>query len=237
MTSVESLINRQFLLWERQQVAGKAESEKRLLPQPIVTVSRQAGSRGSYFASRLALKLDFQRIHREVIEAICRSSGYRKRIVESLDERYRSELALLVESVVDGGKTIDHSDYVRHLCQVILTMARLGGVVLVGRGGSFILGPQRGLHLRIISPKSRRVRNLVTYKDLSADEAEQIVEESDARRKQFVRKVFGADIDDPGHYDLVMNFDSIDVEEMVDAAVVAYKGKMDKLAHPEHDLG
>jgi len=234
MTSIEALINRQFLLWERQQGTRQEPTVEPVPPPPIVTVSRQTGSRGSYFASRLALSLNFQRLHREVIDAITQSTGNRKRIVESLDEHYRSELAMLVESVLSG-QAIDNSDYIRHLCEVVLSMSRLGGVVLVGRGGNFILGPNRGLHIRFICPRTRRIANLVTYKGLTEDQAVEEIDRSDARRREFVRKVFDADIDDPRHYDLVINAHYMDVEELVDAAVVAYRGKMDKLAHLEND--
>lgn len=234
MPSVETLINRQFLRWERDQAKRAEEAPAKKAPPPIVTVSRQTGSRGSYFASRLAQRLDFQRIHREVIDEICKSSGYRKRIVESLDEHYRSDLELMVESVLTG-QGVDHSDYVHHLCQVILAMSRLGGVVLVGRGGSFVLGPRRGLHVRFVAPRERRIRNLVTYKHISAAQAEALIEESDRARAEFVHKVYGGDIDDPRQYDLTINAACIDVEEIVDAVAVAYRGKMDKLAHLEND--
>ncbi len=234
MTSIEALINRQFLLWQRQQGTREESPEAPAPPPPIVTVSRQTGSRGSYFASRLALKLDFQRLHREVIDAITQSTGNRKRIIESLDEHYRSELAMLVEGVLSG-QAIDNSDYVRHLCEVVLSMSRLGGVVLVGRGGNFILGPKRGLHIRFVCPRRKRISNLVTYKGLSPDQAATEIDRSDAMRREFAKKVFDADIDDPRHYDLVINANYIDVEELVDVAVAAYKGKMDKLAHLDDD--
>ncbi len=234
MTSIEALINRQFMRWERDQTHKPETPPAKHAPPPIITISRQTGSRGSYFASRLALKLDYQRIHGEVVDAICASTGYQRRIIESLDEHYRSNLQMLVESALTG-RAIDSSDYTRHLCKVVLSMARLGGVVLVGRGGNFILGPRQGLHLRFIAPMERRVRNLQAYKNMTVIEAEEMIEESDKRRRAFIRKLFGADIDDPSHYDLVINADCIDVEELVDAAVVAYRGKSDKLANLDND--
>ena len=234
MTSIETLLDRQFRRWEQQQRYVAEQSVPVEKPPPIITVSRQTGSRGSYFASRLAQQLDYQRIHREVVDAVCHSSGYRRRIVETLDEHYRSRLEILVDGILTG-QAVDNSDYTRHLCRVILSMSRLGGVVLVGRGGSFILGRRRGLHLRLIAPKDRRVRNLVTYKQLPPFKAEAEIERSDRLRREFVYKLFGADIDDPANYDLVINTDYIDVEELVESVIVAYRGKMDKLAHLDHD--
>ena len=89
MVSIDTIINRQLLKWELQQTEHQDKSTSRRQPLPIVTISRQSGSRGSYFASRLAEKLDYQRLHREVIDTICKTEGYRKRIIESTSDRGR----------------------------------------------------------------------------------------------------------------------------------------------------
>jgi len=234
VTSIEAIIDRQFKRWEHEQLARPKAEPLKELPLPIVTVSRQSGSRGSYFASRLAQKLGYQRIHREVIDAICTSSGYRSRLVEALDENFRTDLQVLVDAIITG-QAVDNIDYARHLCHVVLSMSRLGGVVVVGRGSNFILGPQRGFHIRFVCPLERRVHNLITYKSISEKEAREYIQESDQHRSRFVKSVFGADINDPLHYDLVINAEFIDVEELVTMAIEAIKGKMDKLMHLDND--
>jgi hypothetical protein len=234
MTSIEAIINRQLLKWELERKESEQAAQSRPLPAPIVTVSRQTGSRGSYFGSRLALRLGYQRLHREAIDLVCKSSGYRKRIIESLDDRLRGRLELLAESIVTG-QSVDSGDYVRHLCKVVLSMSQLGGVVLMGRGGSFILGPERGFHIRVVCPRDKRIENLVKYKQLSTAEAAATVDESDADRRRFVSQLFDREIDDPQHYDLSLNSSLMDVEEMVDTAMVAIKAKMSKLTWLDHD--
>ena len=234
MTSIEAIIERQCRRWEQQQRTKPAEPPPSVPSPPIITVSRQSGSRGSYFASRLAQKMGYQRMHREVIDAICRSTGYRKRIIEALDEQSRSELEGLADAFLTG-QSVDHSDYVRHLCRVILSMSQLGGIVLVGRGGNFILGPRRGFHIRFVAPIEKRIANLVAYKAMSEQEAERTIKASDDRRREFIEQVFDADIDSPLHYDLVINAEFIDVEELVETTRRAIDGKMDKLAHLDND--
>jgi cytidylate kinase len=231
MTSIEAIINRQILKWEAERKSsGEATPEVGVAAMPVITISRQAGSRGSYFGSRLAQKLGYQRIHREAIDAICTSSGYVKRIVESLDDHNRSELALLVDSLF-AGQMIDHADYFRHLYQVVLSMSRLGGVILMGRGGNFILGPTRGFHLRVICPREERIENLMRYRNLTEKEARDYVDHADNERRQFISRQFKADIDDPHNYDLVLNTSLLDVEESVEFVALALKAKMSKLAH------
>lgn len=230
MTSIHAIINRQLLKWDLQQRQIDKPSARPAVPPPIITVSRQKGSRGSYFAARLAEKMGYQLLHRSVIDTICDSAGYRKKVVESLDNRFRGELELMVESVFTG-QMVDHHDYFKHLCRIVLSLSELGGVILMGRAGNFILGPRRGFHIRYIAPRDRRIANLATYQQLSESEATRAIEKSDAERREFVRKLFDADIDDPRHYDLVINAGYMDVEELTDMVIAGIKGKFDKLTY------
>ncbi len=234
MTSIETIVNRQILKWELEKKEGEQIKEDRPRPSPIVTVSRQSGSRGSYFGSRLAQRLGYQRLHREAIDLICKSSGYRKRVIESLDGTVRGRLELLAESIITG-QSVDMTDYARQLCEVLLSVSELGGVVLMGRGGSFMLGPRRGFHMRVVCPRERRIDNLVKYKSMTPDEAATTVDRSDEDRRKFVSELFDSDIDDPCRYDLVVNSSLIDVEDMVEIAVTAIEAKMSKLTFLDHD--
>lgn len=229
MTSIDAIVNRQLLKWELER--KKADEEKRESPTlpRIVTVSRQLGSRGSYFAELLAEKLGYQILHREVINAICRSSGYRKRIVESLDQKFRGYLEVTVESLFTG-ESVDHSDYHRHLFGTVLSMSQLGGVVLLGRGGSFILGPNRGFHMRFVAPRGKRIENLIRYTGVDAAEAAARIEKSDAERKELIAKLFHSNNDDARHYDMVVNTAFVDVGDLLDTAVRLVEAKFKKLA-------
>ncbi len=234
MTSIDAIINRQLLRWELEHRPKDAEPALRQAPLPIVTISRQSGSRGSYFGSRLAQRLGYQRLHREVIDAICTSSDYRKRVVESLDDKLRGRLELTVESMITG-ESFDSGDYLRHLYRIIQSMAHLGGVIVMGRGASFILGPTVGFHIRVVAPKDRRIDNLVRYSSMAPGDAERRISLSDKERKEFIARLFKADIDEPAHYDLVFNSCMMDVEEMVTTAEVAFHAKMNKLSHRDHE--
>jgi cytidylate kinase len=234
LTSIDAIINRQLLRWELERKKAEEEAREHPEPLPIITVSRQTGSRASYFASRLAQRLGYPRIDRQVIDAICTSSGYRKRIVEALDDHFRSDIQVMVDSLITG-QAVDSSDYVKHLFRVILSMSRLGGIVVMGRGSNYILGPKRGVHMRVVCPMEKRIENLMKYKGLSHDEAIALIEESDQQRSEFVSKVFHRDINDPHYYDVVFNSALIDVEEMVETAIMAVEAKMEKLKYLDND--
>ncbi len=234
-SSIDSIINRQLRKWELEQSQVSSEQNLPKFIPPIITISRQKGSRGSYFASRLSERLGYTRLHRKVIDRICLSSGFRKQIVESLDNRFRSKIETMVESFVTG-ESIDHSDYFRYLYQTVLSMSKLGGVILVGRGGNFIIGRKHGFHIRFIAPKEKRIENLINYKFISKDEAIEKIETSDILRAEFIHKLFQEDINNPIHYDLVINAEYIDIEELLEVAIKAIHGKFEKLEHLDNEL-
>lgn len=229
MPSIDDIINRQFRQWEMEKREREEAQPAPAPPAKIVTVSREHGSRGAHFAMILAERMKYQLIHKEIVDAICASTGYRKRIVASLDEHYRSTLEMMVDSIFSG-QMVDHSDYMRNLAQVVLSMARLGGVVLVGRGGNFILGPSRGFHIRFVCPVKKRIANLVKYRGITDKEAAEAIEQSDDKRRELMRKVFDADIDDPHHYDMMVNTAHVDVEDWIDPAHAAIKAKFERLS-------
>ncbi|MEZ5358399.1 MAG: cytidylate kinase-like family protein [Candidatus Zixiibacteriota bacterium] len=231
MPSIDQIINRQFKQWEMEQMERRRVSEPQVVQPPtIITVSREHGSRGAYFAQRLADSLGIQRMHREVIDAICKSSGYRKHIVESLDEKYRSSITMIAESILTG-QAMHHDDYTSNLFKVVLSMGRLGGVVLVGRCGNFILGPKIGFHIRVVCPVEQRVDNLMRYTNATETEARRAIATYDADRRELVRKLFNADINDPHHYDMIWNSGTVDIEDMVECAKVSFEAKRKKLLY------
>ncbi|MFH2054869.1 MAG: cytidylate kinase family protein, partial [bacterium] len=129
MSSIESIIDRQMRRWEleRQIDAGEARRDAPAEHfRPVITVSRQRGSRGSYVAEKLAERFSYTLLHRDLINQICASSGLKRRLVEALDERARSRLEEWFSAVIEG-KYVDHSDYIRHLADVINSVSMLGG--------------------------------------------------------------------------------------------------------------
>jgi cytidylate kinase len=110
-------------------------------------------------------------------------------------------------------------------------MSELGGVVLLGRGGNFILGPKRGFHVRFVAPHETRVANLMKYREMTRKEAEGLISESDGMRGQLIRKLFRADIDDPVYYDLMVNSAYVDIEDLLGVVKAAVMAKFTKLAH------
>jgi cytidylate kinase len=231
MPSIDSILDRQVGKWEAEKAAHVLEARVQGRPapvQPILTVSRQRGSGGTLLAQRLAERFGYTLLHRDVIDRICESSGYQRRLVESLDEHARSRVQLWVESMLRGAY-MDANDYVKALLEVIYSISHLGGVVVVGRGANFILGPDRGFHLRVVAPREVRVRALAAREGVGEREALHEVERSDRERAEWVRKVFGRSIDDPLGYDLVVNHPCLSMESATSLVAAAAQEKFERL--------
>ena len=232
MPSIDRILDRQVRRWEAEKVAHVHEHGSHDRPgatfQPILTVSRQRGSGGTLLAQRLAERFGHTLLHRDVIDRICESSGYQRRIVESLDGHARSQLQLWVESVLQG-TYVDASDYLKALLEVIYSISQLGGVVVVGRGANFILGHERGFHLRVVAPLEVRVRNLVVREGLAERDALREIEKRDHERTEWVRKACRRSIDDPLGYDLVINQLSVSMEAATTLVAAAAQEKFERL--------
>jgi cytidylate kinase len=231
MPTIQAIIDRQLRRWEMEKSlrAAQTRSEEPGAPlQPVITVSRQHGSSGSRIAEMLAKRFDYTLLHRDVIDRICNSSGTRRHIIESLDGHVKSQIAIWCDSMV-AQRYLDTHDYVRLLLETIKSVAELGGVVVVGRGSSFIVGPDRGLHVRVVAPREVRIERLMQYRHMSRKEAVHDVDARDHERETWVRKVFARDVGDPEAYDLVVNTAGISLEAAIDVIAVAAREKFERL--------
>lgn len=227
MTNLESIIDRQVKKWEidkkRREEEQKAQA-KEILPGPVITISRERGSQGTQIAKLLAERLDHQMIHRQMIDYIVKESGARRKVIESLDEKVRSELDLWVEGLIKG-RYLAESDYFHYLIRAILTIARHGEAVIVGRGANYILGLKNGLHVRIVASTDKRIENLMNFEHLSRPQAKKEIETRDKERREFIRSFIRKDTDDPEAYDLVLNTSNFETEDALDLILHAFRLK------------
>ena len=230
MPSIEQIVDRQLRKWELEKQRREAENEELTEASPIITVSRMRGSRGSYLAQRLSEELGYQLMHKESIDLIVSSSGLRRRLIESLDEKHRNQIELWFEGIFKGPYA-DASDYFCHLYKSIIALSRLGGVIVVGRGANYILTVQTGFHLRTVASSMSRQKNLMKYENMTEEQARAEIEKSDSIRQSFIKSNFRRDINDPEYYDLVLNTNYIDIEDAIVFVRKAMEAKFTKLKY------
>lgn len=226
--SVSSIVEEQISRWstqkqERDAVAGAAAEH-----WPLITVSREFGSLGASIGRVAADRLGFTFWDQELVHLIAEQTGAQETLLASLDETARGKVEEFVANVFFGtGGTA--AEYVREVARVVRALDRKGGAVVVGRGGQFILGAERALRVRVVSPMERRVEGYADRQGFSVKEAEREVKLTEEERRTFIRQHYQKEIGDPANYDLVLNTEALDREQAAHVVVSAYRAKFGRL--------
>lgn len=205
----------------------KKESKDREETLPVVTVSREPGSGGKLLAQQVAERLEIDLFHQEVLHAMAQSTRASRILLESLDEKALNLLEDTISSIVYR-RHLWPDEYLKHLMKVIGTIGRHGNAVVIGRGGNFIIPPERCLRIRVIAPFEVRVKNVMETAGAEEAEVKRRLIRTESDRRAFVRKYFYADIAEPMNYDLVLNTGSLGIGAAVHAVLSALKTKSSK---------
>jgi cytidylate kinase len=211
MKSIPQIVEEQVHRWQIQQ--QKKPEEKAIVP--VVTISREPGSGGGIVAQKLSERLGFEVFHQEILHEMAKRAEVSEQLLATLDERGLSILEDWISSLVND-RHLWPDQYLQHLINVIGTIGKHGRAVVVGRGANFILPPEQRFRVRITASQRLRIENVVRDFNLSPDEAKRRVIKTESNRKAFIRKYFNADIADPTNYDLLINTETLTVDNAVD---------------------
>ena len=205
---------------------------------PVVTISRQYASGGGEIAQRVAERLSAELLDRELIHEVARRLGLPEDVVIEHDERGETMITRLVNalrvSYPDASSPPDlfetpgdfpdlsNRAYVQVIEQVMQEAARSDNVIVVGRGGQFVLRNQpKTLHVHVYAPFDLRVQAIMAQQSLSRHDAERVVRDFDGARARYARHFYHADWQRPEHYHLLVNAGTLDRELATDLIVTA----------------
>jgi len=216
--SLQQIVESQVQRW---QLLKKEAPEKH--PPPVITLSREPGSGGRLVAEALARVLGFDIFHHDMIQQLAESARVQQRLLETLDEKGMNVVEEWISSLVNV-RHLWPDQYLKHLMRLVGIIGKHGSAVIWGRGGGFMLPPERCLRLRVIAPPKVRIENVVRRHKVSRQEAERHIIRTESERRAFVRKYFNASIDDPLQYDMILNTEFLDVN----ASVRAIRGVLER---------
>ena len=215
--SIEQFVKEQVKKWESIYLEkGKREEAK----IPVITVSMLPGAGGSVVARKIAERLDFDLFHRDIVQEIAKSSKIRSTVVKTLEKERLTGMQDFISSLMED-QYMHPDTYLRHLLEVVNTIAKHGRAVIVGRGANFILPVEDIFAVRVIAPLEVRIIEVARAYKVSTEVAKRRVIQRESRRKAFVRQSFNANISDPIHYDLTINTGKIGIESAVEAVIGA----------------
>jgi len=208
-TTLVDIVDRQINRWQ-ESFNEMADVNFR----PVVTVSRQPGSKGRFVARKLAEELGLEFYAGKLIEKVAQNAHLREKVVKNLDEQAPSILHEIL-AMFDERFDISSDLFFKYLVEMISAVGKVGNAVILGRGANFILASQATLRVYIVEPLEQRVKNVVLSNALSENEARAAISKTAKERSEFIRHYFHEDINDHSNYDLVLNTGRLSVDQCI----------------------
>jgi cytidylate kinase len=173
----------------------------------IITISRGTYHRGKEVAEKLAQKLGYACISREIL-------------LEASEEYNVPEIKL-IRAIEDAPSILDRltrqkEKYVAFIRAALLKHVQKDNVVYHGLFGHFFLQDiPHVLKVRIVGDLEARVADEVKREGISAEKAREIIMRDDQERRKWALYLYGADAWDATLYDLVIHLKAITVDDAV----------------------
>ena len=174
----------------------------------IITISRGSYSKGKEVAEKVAERLGYSCISRDVL-------------VEA-SEQFNIPEIKLIRALHDSPSILDRftygkERYLAYIESTLLEQARKDNIVYHGLAGHFILrAVKHVLKVRILANIEDRVALEAKRENISKEEARHLLKKDDHERRQWSLSLFGVDTWDPSLYDLVIHVHQISVDDAVD---------------------
>jgi cytidylate kinase len=118
------------------------------------------------------------------------------------------------------------SQYLAGLESVIKGLAESDAVVIRGRGSQFILKAKTdALHVLVVAPEELRIKRIIESLKMQESDAKKEISRSDSSHREFIKRYFQADLEDPVNYDIVVNTAVLEFEDIADIAIKTLHSK------------
>jgi cytidylate kinase len=173
----------------------------------IITISRGSYSRGRDVAERLAGKLGYECISREIL-------------LEASKQFDIPQITLL-RAVRNAPSILDRyrfgkERYVAYVRAALLKHVQRDDVVYHGFAGHFFLQAiPFALNVQVLADTEDRVREVMKREKLPEEEARRALQRIDEERSKWSQHLYGIDTRDASLYDMVLNLRSLSVDDAV----------------------
>jgi cytidylate kinase len=174
----------------------------------IITIDRGSYSRGKEVAEKLALKLGYECISRDIL-------------LEASDEFNIPEIKL-IRALHDPASVLERfthgkDRYISYLYAALLQHVRKDNIVYHGLAGQFFLRDiPHVLKVRVIADMKDRVKEEMRRENISAEEALYILKKDDEECRKWALQLYATDTWDSKLYDIVLHIGRLTVDNAVD---------------------
>ena len=208
---------------------------------PIVTIRGKLGSGAPEIGRQVAEMLHVDYIDREIIAQVAARLNLEEQEVlakemppTSLQDRIAEALAhgYTIGNSIQGVYLpiwqipLDNNRYLEALTSFITELAKGHSAVIYGRGSQFILkNHPQALHVSVVAPLKIRLKRVMAERNLTEDAAKQEIGRFDGSAREFMKRFFGAEMEDPTCYDLVINTEQYSFQAAVSIIIDALRIK------------
>lgn len=160
---------------------------------PVITISRLTGCDGREVAAALVGQLNLRYntnkwrwIDKDIIYHAAHELKTDTNRVETFYQgKALSDMSEMIMAF--SGTFVTDSSVKKAIKEVVLSIAREGNVVIIGRGGVAITRDMtNALHIRLVAPLYWRVENVMKKKGMIIEKAEEYVIETDEKRHKMI---------------------------------------------------
>lgn len=190
---------------------------------PIITISRGSYSWGKQVAEKVAEKLGYECIAREVL-------------IEASKE-FNVDEVKLIHALKDAPSFFEKLSYgkqryITYIQAALLAHFKDDNVVYHGLAGHFFVGDlSHALKVRIIADMEDRIELVMNRDGVSRKAAERFIHRIDKERRKWSQQLYGIDTSDSSLYDLVLHIRNLRLEEVVE--IICCTARLDRLQATE----
>jgi len=180
----------------------------------IITISRGSLSGGRALAQCLSARLGYPNVGREVLQEAAETLG-------ASEEAFRGKFE--TTPGLWGRLTRAREKYVLAVQTALAEWCTRGDLVYHGLSGHHLLkGLPAILRVRLIAPLERRVQALLeSHPQMTATQAADFIRDVDQDRARWVKVMYGADVNDPALYDIIISLETHTIESACEVVVAA----------------
>ena len=204
---------------------------------PCITISRETGAGAQSVCEELINILEpvseqndvnWTYFDRELIERVLEDHNLPKQLSKYMEEekyRYLSGDVDVLLGLHPSQWTLLHK-----MTESILQLARMGKVIIVGRGANIITAKlKNSFHVRLVAPLLNRVKHIMEIENISEKEAEAFVKQKDKARRDYVKSSFSKNVEDLEMYHIVVNTGFMSYKESAEIIAAAVMKKFPDL--------
>jgi len=170
----------------------------------IITISRGSSSYGKETAEKLAEKLGYECVSREIL-------------IEA-SEQFNIPEIKLIHAIHDNPSVFNRfthgkEKYIAYIRAALLRHLQKDNVIYHGFAGHFFLkGISHVLKIRIIADMDDRIKIVMKRDNVPREQAQRIIEKDDAERHKWSRSLYGIDTWDSTLYDIVLRINKLTMD-------------------------